>query len=200
MLELKTKWFTNSLAKESILKSDFIACENGARLFIVGYGALTSSGKNTYNYELKSEDGVLLASGENAYLDKLTTLIKGASPKAKERKDNKSGSKSESEANKSNNKSIGYKETCVYKSFLAQEKKLAKAILEMNTWYEENACENKQDVINLAKLHASIFNRDARRTNEAKIERVKNMRRYYKGNEAHVATYQYLCTLWSELE
>lgn len=84
MLELKNKWFTNSLAKESILKKDFIACENGVRLFIVGYGNLTSSGKNTYNYELKDEQGTILASGNDAYLDKLTTLIKGTSPKAKE--------------------------------------------------------------------------------------------------------------------
>lgn len=89
MLELKTKWFTNSLAKESILKSDFVTCENGTRLYIVGFGNLTSSGKNTYNYELKDEKGVILASGENVYLDKLTTIIKGTNPKAKANKEGK---------------------------------------------------------------------------------------------------------------
>lgn len=89
MLELTTKWFTNSLAKESILKNDFVLCESGVRLFIVGYGALTTSGKNTYNYEIKDEQGVILASGENAYLDKLTTLVKGENPKGKERKEGK---------------------------------------------------------------------------------------------------------------
>lgn len=195
MLELRTKWFTNSLAKESILKNDFIMCENGTHLFIVGYGSLTSSGKNTYNYELKDAKGVLLASGKSAYLDKLTTIIKGENPKTKERKESK-----QSETNKPNNKLIGYKDTLVYKSFLAQEKKLAKAILDMNTWYEENGCSSKQDVVNLAKLHASIFNRDTRRTNEAKLERVKTMRRYYKGNEAHKNTYKYLCELWNDLD
>lgn len=92
MLELKTKWMTNTLAKASMLNKDYVLCESGARLFIVGYGVLTSSGKNTYNYELKSEDGVLLASGESAYLDKLTTLVKGESPKTKA---NKSERKSE---------------------------------------------------------------------------------------------------------
>lgn len=88
MLELSSKWFTNSLAKESILKSDFVACENGTRLYIVGYGNLTISGKNTYNYQIKDSEGVILSEGVNAYLDKLTTIVKGASPKAKANKDN----------------------------------------------------------------------------------------------------------------
>lgn len=88
MLELKTKWFTNSLAKESMLKKDFILCNNGSRLFIVGYGALTSSGKNTYNYEIKdNEKNIVLSSGENAYLDALTKIILGTSPKAKANKE-----------------------------------------------------------------------------------------------------------------
>ena len=88
MLELKTKWFTNSLAKQSMLNKDFILCHDGTRLFIVGYGDLTSSGKNTYNYEVKdNEKNVVLSSGENAYLDALTKIILGTSPKAKANKD-----------------------------------------------------------------------------------------------------------------
>lgn len=88
MLELKTKWMTNTLAKESIQKNDFILCHNGARLFIVGYGVITSGGKNTYNYEVKdNEKNVVLSSGENAYLDALTKIILGSSPKAKANKD-----------------------------------------------------------------------------------------------------------------
>lgn len=88
MLQLDTKWFTNSLAKQSMLNKDFILCHDGTRLFIVGYGALTSSGKNTYNYEVKdNEKNVVLSSGENAYLDALTKIILGSSPKAKANKD-----------------------------------------------------------------------------------------------------------------
>lgn len=88
MLELKTKWFTNSLAKQSMLNKDFILCHDGTRLFIVGYGVLTSSGKNTYNYEVKdNEKNIVLSSGNNAYLDALTKIILGTSPKAKANKD-----------------------------------------------------------------------------------------------------------------
>lgn len=88
MLELKTKWFTNSLAKQSMLNKDFILCHDGARLFIVGYGDITSGGKNTYNYEVKdNEKNIILSSGNNAYLDALTKIILGTSPKAKANKD-----------------------------------------------------------------------------------------------------------------
>lgn len=88
MLELKTKWFTNSLAKQSMLNKDYILCHNGDRLFIVGYGEITSSGKNTYNYEIKDMiKNVVISSGENAYLDALTKIILGTSPKAKANKE-----------------------------------------------------------------------------------------------------------------
>lgn len=96
MLQLTTKWFTNSLAKQSMLKNDFILCHNGTRLFIVGYGDITSSGKNTYNYEIKdNEKNVVLSSGSNAYLDALTKIILGTSPKSKANKET-----NESEVNK----------------------------------------------------------------------------------------------------
>ena len=88
MLELKTKFFTNTLAKQSMLNKDYILCHNGDRLFIVGYGEITSSGKNTYNYEVKDMiKNVVISSGENAYLDALTKIILGTSPKAKANKD-----------------------------------------------------------------------------------------------------------------
>ena len=89
MLQLTTKWMTNTLAKQSMLNKDFILCHNGSRLFIIGYGVLTSSGKNTYNYEVKdNEKNVVLSSGENAYLDALTKIVLGASPKSKANKEN----------------------------------------------------------------------------------------------------------------
>lgn len=112
MLEMKTKWFTNSLAKQSMLSKDFILCHDGSRLFIIGYGALTSSGKNTYNYEVKdNEKNVVLSSGENAYLDALTKIIFGTSPKAKANK--------ESETNETTKETKAKKQTkeCLYLTF-----------------------------------------------------------------------------------
>ena len=115
MLEMKTKWFTNSLAKQSMLNKDYILCHDGTRLFIVGYGDLTSSGKNTYNYEVKdNEKNVVLSSGENAYLDALTKIIIGTSPKAKANK--------ESETNETTKETKAKKQTkeakeCLYLTF-----------------------------------------------------------------------------------
>lgn len=115
MLELKTKWFTNSLAKQSMLSKDFVLCHDGSRLFIISYGALTSSGKNTYNYEVKdNEKNVVLSSGENAYLDALTKIIIGTSPKAKANK--------ESETNETTKETKVKKQTketkeCLYLTF-----------------------------------------------------------------------------------
>lgn len=45
MLELKTKWFSNSLAKQSMLNNDYIQCSDNKRLYVVSYGNITSSGK-----------------------------------------------------------------------------------------------------------------------------------------------------------
>ena len=87
MLQLSTKWFTNSLAKQSMLTKDFILCHDGTRLFIVGYGEITSGGKNTYNYEVKdNEKNIIISSGVNAYLDALTKIILGTTPKSQENK------------------------------------------------------------------------------------------------------------------
>lgn len=89
MLELTTKWMTNTLAKKSIQTNDFIKCENEKQLFIVGYGNITSGGKNTYNYVVKdASTQIVIEEGNDAYLDKLTTIIKGSSTKAKESKKN----------------------------------------------------------------------------------------------------------------
>lgn len=96
MLQLETKWMTNTLAKKSMLKNDFIICNDGKQLFIVGYGNLTSSGKNTYNYIVKdASTQIVISEGENAYLDALTKIILGTSPKAKANKET-----NESEVNK----------------------------------------------------------------------------------------------------
>lgn len=175
MLELKTKWFTNTLAKASLLNKDYVICESGARLFIVSYGNLTSSGKNTYNYELKSEEGVILASGENAYLDKLTTLIKGSNPKAKEHKE-KNKSKPKTKASKpqknENNASL----------LLTFDEAFERACKEVEA-YKPIAIEldkyDSQDAIKVAMLilqDARI--KEARRVkNEAKREALEALRK-----------------------
>ena len=114
MLELKTKWFTNSLAKQSMLNKDYILCNNGDRLFIVGYGAITSGGKNTYNYEVKDMiKNVVISSGENAYLDALTKIILGTNPKAKANKDNEANENKPKEAKKQTKEA----KECLYLTF-----------------------------------------------------------------------------------
>jgi len=130
MLELKTKWMTNTLAKESMLKNDFILCHNGSRLFIVSYGALTSSGKNTYNYEVKdNEKNIVLSSGKNAYLDALTKIILGSSPKSKANKESETNeaTKETKVTNKKTNKE------CLYLTF---DEAFDKACKMINEHYE----------------------------------------------------------------
>ena len=87
MLELTTKWFTNTLAKKAMLTNDFIKCDNERRLYVVGYGILTNSWKNTYNVVLKDSEDKVLEEHSNLYLDAITKLILGTSPKAKANKD-----------------------------------------------------------------------------------------------------------------
>ena len=114
MLEMKTKWFSNSLAKQSMLNKDYILCHDGTRLFIVGYGEITSGGKNTYNYVIKDNaKDIVLSSGENAYLDALTKIILGTNPKAKANKDKETNetTKETKVTNKKTNKE------CLYLTF-----------------------------------------------------------------------------------
>lgn len=161
MLELKTKWFTKSLAKESILKSDYVVCESGTRLFIVGYGALTSSGKNTYNYQIKDSKGVILASGENAYLDKLTTLVKGESPKAKASKESKS------ESAKANKNLIG--------EYLRLEANLKKAIIAFNDFQTLHNITTLEDVKTLQETQRSARRKEAQAARRGELNMLKRL-------------------------
>ena len=138
MLQLTTKWFTNSLAKQSMLNKDFILCHDGTRLFIVGYGEITSGGKNTYNYEIKdNEKNIILSSGENAYLDALTKIILGTSPKAKANKD-----ANESEANK-------IKDVSLISEFKKLKSNLAKAIDAFNSFQQKYNVITLNDIVTL---------------------------------------------------
>lgn len=173
MLELKTKWFTNSLAKQSMLNKDFILCHDGKRLFIVGYGELTSSGKNTYNYEVKdNEKNIVLSSGSNAYLDALTKIILGSNPKSKANKEeNESAKKS---AKVSSNLCDEYKRL---------ESNLKKAILAFNDFKIAHNITTLQDA-NEAQSKAQKERREAkqkeRREEVAILKRIATLRKWAK--------------------
>ena len=135
MLELKTKWFTNSLAKKSMLNSDFIQCSDNKRLYVISYGNITSSGKNTYNVVLKDSEGKVLEEYSNLYLDAITKLILGSSPKAKENKEN-------NEANNTKNVSL-------VSEFKKLKSNLAKAIDAFNSFQQKYNVISLQDVATL---------------------------------------------------
>lgn len=136
MLELKTKWMNNTLAKQSMLNKDFILCHDGTRLFIVGYGEITSGGKNTYNYEIKdNEKNIILSSGVNAYLDALTKIILGTSPKAK--------------ANKDTNEAKGNKDASLVSEFKKLKSNLSKAIDAFNNFQQKYNVITLNDIVTL---------------------------------------------------
>ena len=167
MLQLTTKWMTNTLAKQSMLNKDFILCHDGTRLFIVGYGALTSSGKNTYNYEIKdNEKNIILSSGVNAYLDALTKIILGTSPKAKANKDKETNetTKETKVTNKKTNKE------CLYLTF---DKAFDKACNMLESYKDVAKMLGKydtKDAINLA-LHL------IKEANESEAKRIKEAKK-----------------------
>jgi hypothetical protein len=165
MLELKTKWFTNSLAKQSMLNKDFILCHDGSRLFIVSYGNITSSGKNTYNYEVKdNEKNVVLSSGENAYLDALTKIILGASPKAKANKE--TNENKPKEAKKQTKEST---KECLYLTF---EEAFAKACNMVESYRDVAIMLGKYETKDVSLLALKLINeatiKEHQRIKEAK--------------------------------
>ena len=171
MLELKTKWFTNTLAKQSILNKDFILCNDGSRLFIVGYGEITSGGKNTYNYIIKDNaKDIVLSSGENTYLDGLTKIVLGASPKSKANKDESA----KKNAKVSNNLCEEYKRL---------EANLKKAILAFNDFKVAHNITTLQDASE-AQTKAQKVRREekqkARREEVAILKRIATLRKWAK--------------------
>ena len=173
MLQLSTKWMSNTLAKASMLNKDFILCNNGNRLFIVGYGALTSSGKNTYNYEVKdNEKNIVLSSGENAYLDALTKIILGSNPKSKANKDESESTKKSAKV--SNNLCEEYKRL---------ESNLKKAILAFNDFKVAHNITTLQDAIEAqeqSKQARRKAKQDARREEVAILKRIATLRKWAK--------------------
>lgn len=135
MLQLETKWFTNTLAKKSMLNNDFIQCSDNKRLYVVSYGNITSSGKNTYNIVLKDSEDKVLEEHSNLYLDAITKLILGSSPKSKE--------------NKENNEAKENKDVSIVSEFKKLKSNLAKAILAFNDFQQKYNVVSLHDVVTL---------------------------------------------------
>lgn len=166
MLELKTKWFTNSLAKQSMLNKDYILCHNGDRLFIVGYGEITSGGKNTYNYEVKDMiKNVVISSGENAYLDALTKIILGTSPKAKANKE-KETNETTKETKKQTKESA---KECLHLTF---DKAFAKACTMVESYKEVAKVLGKYDAKDASLLALHLI-KEANENEKARIKEAK---------------------------
>lgn len=168
MLELKTKWFTNSLAKQSMFTKDFILCHDGTRLFILSYGNLTSSGKNTYNYEVKdNEKNIVLSSGENAYLDALTKIILGTSPKAKANKETNEATK-ETKATKAANKKA--KNECLLLTF---DESFEKACKMLESYKEVAKLLGKYDANDTVMLTLHLI----KEANKSEAKRIKEAKK-----------------------
>lgn len=166
MLELKTKWFTNSLAKQSMLTKDFILCHDGTRLFIVGYGEITKGGKNTYNYVIKDNaKDIVLLSGENAYLDALTKIILGTNQKAKANKDKETNENKPKEAKKQTKEA----KECLYLTFDEAFEKACKMVESYKDVAKMLGKYSSNDASDLA-LHLI---KEAKRSEEKRIKEAK---------------------------
>lgn len=171
MLELQTKWMTNTLAKKSIQTNDFIKCANESKLYILSYGEITSSGKNTYNYKFVDSEGKE-SEGNNAYLDALTKLILGYNQKGK-------ASKDESESAKKNAKVSSN----IVDEYKRLENNLKKAILAFNEFKQKEDIRNLQDAI-IAQKDMQALKRqakqDERREEMAILKRISTLRKWAK--------------------
>lgn len=170
MLELKTKWFTNNLAKQAMLTNDFIACNNERRLYVVGYGSLTSSGKNTYNVVLKDSEEKVLEEHSNLYLDAITKLILGSNPKAKANKE-----ESEKKTTKVSNN--------ICEEYKRLEANLKKAILNFNDFCVLHNIKNIEDAKKAQSEAQSAkrkANQDARREETTLLKRISTLRKWAK--------------------
>lgn len=175
MLELQTKWFTNTLAKKSMLSNDFVKCENGERLYVLSFGNLTSSGKNTYNVAIKDENDVLIREEKDLYLDAITKIILGASPKAKANKEASEGAKKQGK--QSNN---------IVEEYKRLEANLKKAILtfsDFQTLHNITTLKDAKEAQNKAKDARRKEAQNKRRNEEAIILRINKLRKWAKDSK-----------------
>lgn len=171
MLEMTTKWMTNTLAKKSIQTNDFIKCANESKLYILSYGEITSSGKNTYNYKFIDSEGKE-SEGNNAYLDALTKLILGYNQKGKSNKDESESAKKNTKV--SNNLCEEYKRL---------ESNLKKAILAFNDFKVTHNITTLQDASEAqrkAQKERRKAKQDARREEITILKRIATLRKWAK--------------------
>lgn len=171
MLELKTKWMTNTLAKKSIQTNDFIKCANESKLYILSYGEITSSGKNTYNYKFVDSEGKE-SEGNNAYLDLLTKLILGYNQKAKANKEE--GENAKKSAKVSNNLCEEYKRL---------ESNLKKAILAFNDFkvlHNVTTLQDASEAQTKAQQERRKAKQDIRREDVTILKRIATLRKWAK--------------------
>lgn len=170
MLQLTTKWFTNTLAKKAMLTNDFIECSNQQRLYVVSYGNITSSGKNTYNVALKDSEDKVIEEYSNLYLDAITKLIIGYNQKGK----SNNGESAKKSAKVSNNLCEEYK---------SLENNLKKAIIAFNDFKIANNISTLQDASE-AQRKAQKARREekqrARREEVAILKRIATLRKWAK--------------------
>lgn len=172
MLQLETKWMTNTLAKKSIQTNDFIACANECKLYILSYGEITKSGKNTYNYKFVDSEGKE-SEGHNAYIDALTKLILGYNQKAKQ---------SEGEGAKKQGKQLNN----IVEEYKRLEANLKKAILsfsDFQTLHNITTLQDAQEAQNKAKDARRKEAQNKRRSEEAQILRINKLRKWAKDSK-----------------
>lgn len=171
MLELQTKWMTNTLAKKSIQTNDFIKCANESKLYILSYGEITSSGKNTYNYKFVDSEGKE-SEGNNAYLDALTKLILGYNQKGKTNKDESESAKKSAKVSSN-----------IVDEYKRLEANLKKAILAFNDFKVAHNITTLQDASE-AQDKAQKARREekqkARREEVAILKRIATLRKWAK--------------------
>lgn len=169
MLELTTKWMTNTLAKKSIQTNDFIKCANESKLYILSYGEITSSGKNTYNYKFVDSEGKE-SEGSNAYLDLLTKLILGYNQKSKANKEE--GTKQSAKA--SNN---------LFEEYKRLEANLKKAILAFNDFkvlHNITTLKDASEAQSKAQKERREAKQKERREEVAILKRIATLRKWSK--------------------
>ena len=167
MLHLTTKWMTNTLAKKSIQTNDFIECANESKLYILSYGEITSSGKNTYNYKFVDSEGKE-SEGNNAYLDALTKLILGTSPKAKANKESETSEATKEKKAKQTNKQTN--KECLLLTF---DMAFAKACNMIESYKDVAKMLGKYDTKDASLLALHLI----KEANESEAKRIKEAKK-----------------------
>lgn len=155
-----------------MLNNDYIQCSDNKRLYVSSYGNITSSGKNTYNIVLKDSEDKVLGEYSNLYLDAITKIILGTTPKVK-------ANKEESESVKKNAKVPNN----ICEEYKRLESNLKKAILAFNDFKVVHNITTFQDASE-AQIKAQKARREekqkARRSEINILQRISTLRKWAK--------------------